>query len=148
MSRNCKPRIKCFVCTLSTYELLLAEATTKNTIRYYNKRILEQEHKIANAKPKSKLHLCDEVAHLAYADLLRENHKTITQEALVKRKYNYEEALRQFNDINFKFKASKITNGSASEITRKLFLSMNHFKILKGQRKRRYHEALEKIKIS
>lgn len=148
MSRNCKPRIRCFVCSLSTYELLLAEATTKNTIRYYTNLILKQEHKIAHTKPKSKLHLCNEVAHQAYADLLRENYKTITQEALAKRKYNYEEALRQFNDINFKYKASKITNGSASEITRKLRLSMNHFKVLKGQRKRRYHEALEKIKIS
>lgn len=147
MSRNCKPRIKCFVCTLSTYELLLAEATTKNTIRYYNKLILEQESRIANTKPKSKLHLCDEIAHLAYADLLRENHKTITQESLLKRKYNYEEALRQFNELNFKYKASVITNGSGSEITRRLKIAMNHYKVLKGQRKRRYHEALEKTKV-
>lgn len=148
MSRNCQPRIKCFVCTLSTYELLLAEATTKNTIRYYNKLILEQESRIANTKPRIKLHLCDEVAHHAYANLLRENHRTVTQESLLIRKTNYEESLRQFNEINFKYKASVITNGSDSEITRRLKITMNHYKVLKGQRKRRYHEALEKTKIS
>jgi hypothetical protein len=108
MSRNCKPRVKCFVCTLSTYEYLLAEATTKNTIRYYTKLIKEQEFRIANTKPKAKLHLCSEVAHLAYADLLRENHKTITQENLLKRKVAYEESLRQFNELNFNYKASII----------------------------------------